>query len=85
MNMNKIYFNRRLAGNAGLYRLGTAFKNDRGWKFYPHVAGRRPSAKFHVTWEACLPRWVGYPDACESEFAPDVTARVSSALREFFS
>lgn len=47
--------------------LGTAVRHPAGWRFIPAVAGRMPSRKCHPTMEACLPRWVGYPDACESE------------------
>ena len=52
-----------------LFCLGEAvFKLKEGWKFYPCVSGRAPSRKFHATLEACLPRWLGYPDACESYY-----------------
>jgi len=37
-----------------------------GWRFFPNVSGRKPSLKRHATMEKCLPRWVGYPDHCES-------------------
>jgi len=48
--------------------LGHARLYDQGWKFTPNVAGRLPSRKFHRTLERALPRWVGYPDGCESEY-----------------
>lgn len=48
--------------------LGHARLFSRGWKFYPSVASHKPSRKHHRTLEKCLPRWVGYPDSCESEY-----------------
>ena len=44
--------------------LGHAINYGKGWKFYPQVAGRHASRKFHSTMEACLPKWIGYPDRC---------------------
>jgi hypothetical protein len=39
-----------------------------GWRFFPSVAGRQPSKKSYPTLEACLPRWIGYPDRnCSQE------------------
>jgi hypothetical protein len=57
---------RRLAdGKPSL--LGRANYHDgKGWKFMPNVSGRDPSRRFWPTWEACLPKWVGYPNHCES-------------------
>lgn len=46
--------------------LGCAVQLAEGWKFIPLVSGKSTSRKFHATWEKCLPRWVGYPDSCES-------------------
>ncbi len=52
-----------------LFCLGQAFfQPTKGWKFHPRVSGREPSRKFHATLEACLPRWLGYPDSCESYY-----------------
>lgn len=65
-----VHVNRRLA-SGGTYRLGTAAKNEAGWRFLPAVSGRKTSTKAHETWEECLPRWVGYPDGCETEMRPD--------------
>jgi hypothetical protein len=70
--MKNIEFKRRLLGTGGrTYTLGFAvFKDDcggKGWKFFPKVGQHQPSRKYHETWEKCLPRWVGYPDSCESE------------------
>lgn len=48
--------------------LGTARLYSRGWKFTPNVADRKPSRKFHRKLERALPRWVRYPDGCESEY-----------------
>ena len=54
---------RQLQG-ASLGVLGDAVRCPDGWHFIPNVSGRRPSRKGWATWEACLPRWVGYPDRC---------------------
>ena len=64
--MNTVKVSRRLPSGS-VYLLGTAAKNAAGWRFIPTVCGRRPSSKAHDTWEECLPRWVGYPDRCETE------------------
>jgi hypothetical protein len=53
-------------GRGGI--LGHARLFSRGWKFYPSVAGHKPSRKHHRTLAKCLPRWVHYPDGCESEY-----------------
>jgi len=58
-------FFRRLP-DGSVYRLGTAVGTEAGWRFFPNVASRRSSRKAHPTMEKCLPRWVGYPDSCES-------------------
>jgi len=49
------------------FLVGTAERRPRGWRFIPNVSGRMSSRKFHPSLEKCLPRWVGYPDRCESE------------------
>ena len=59
-------FTRRL-NDGSVYVLGHAVQNDAGWRFLPNVASRKPSRKAHKTMERCLPRWVGYPDHCQSE------------------
>lgn len=66
MNINIIRFNQRLPGGS-VYRLGTAVQLEDGWRFVPNVTSRRSSGKAHPTWEKCVPRWVGYPDGCETE------------------
>lgn len=68
--MKSIRFNRRLA-DGSMYMLGTACHYPQGWRFIPNVASHKSSRKFHATWEDCLPRWIGYPDHCESEQARD--------------
>jgi hypothetical protein len=50
--------------------LGTAVRRADGWWFIPHVFGRKPSRVAHPTLEKCLPRWLGYPDRCESVAHP---------------
>lgn len=64
--MTRIRFNRRLS-DGSTYRLGVAVEYPQGWKFISNIASHGPSRKFHPTWEKCVPRWVGYPDGCESE------------------
>ena len=62
-------FLRRL-NDGSTFILGSAVKYHGaggGWRFFPNVSGRRVSRKRHATLEKCLPRWVGYPDHCESE------------------
>lgn len=66
MDMANYRFNRRLAGG-GTYTLGTAVRYNEGWRFLSNVASHKSSRKYHPTMEACLPKWVGYPDHCESE------------------
>lgn len=51
--------------------LGVASRQAQGWRFYPRVVGRLPSRKPHPTLEACIPRWVGYPDGCTSRLKED--------------
>ena len=65
MSAIKYRFYRRL-GDGSTYHLGTAFQTPRGWVFQPMIAGRGPSRRGHPTMEKCLPRWIGYPDRCES-------------------
>lgn len=62
-------FVRRLA-DGSTFRLGTAIQHPNGWRFIPNVVGRRSSRKAHPTMEGCLPRWINYPDGCESEAIP---------------
>ncbi len=62
----RIQFNRRLLSGQN-FVLGTAREDNFGWRFTPSVSGRSPSRKSHSTLEKCLPRWLGYPDQCESE------------------
>jgi len=64
--MNVIRFNRRLP-DGSTFRLGAAVQNEAGWRFIPNVAAHRSSRKAHATMERCIPRWVGYPDRCETE------------------
>lgn len=53
-----------------VFRLGTVvLRGDClgfGYRFIPAVSSRKPSRKVHATFEKCLPRWVGYPDNCET-------------------
>jgi len=37
------------------------------WTFNPNVAGRKPSRKFHPTFDAAIPRWTGHPNGTRSE------------------
>lgn len=50
------------------YLVGVAaYHKDKGWRFFPRISGKLPSRVYHPTWEKCVPRWVGYPDRCETE------------------
>jgi hypothetical protein len=49
------------------FKLGVAVNGPEGWRFLPNVSGHKISRKSHPTMEKCLPRWLGYPDRCESE------------------
>ena len=64
--MKTVRFNRRL-NDGTLYMLGAAVEYAEGWRFVPNVAAHKSSRKFHPTMERCVPRWVGYPNKCESE------------------
>ena len=67
MSTNVCYFvvERRLAdGTVG--KLGSVRKARDGYRFNPSVFGYKASRKGHPTLEACLPKWVGYPDRCET-------------------
>ena len=48
------------------YCLGTAVHSSAGWRFISLVASHGNSRKAHTTMRKCLPRWLGYPDRCES-------------------
>jgi hypothetical protein len=69
--MTSIKFYRALAGDERGPYLGAATRNSRGWLFLPAVSGHKPGRKRHSTWEACLPRWVNYPNGCMSERAEE--------------
>jgi len=64
--MKSVKYYRRLADGTR-FLLGTACRNELGWRFIPNVVARKSSRKNHPTLRACLPRWIGYPDHCESE------------------
>ena len=73
-----IRFFRRVPGSDQVLVLGSAcLVRNGGWRFVPNVSSRRPSRYEHKTWEACLPRWVGYPDYCESVVTGEDWQRVS--------
>ena len=40
-----------------------------GWRFMPNMCSRKPSKKSHATWEKCIPRWTGHPNATQSDLA----------------
>ena len=56
---------RRLS-DGSVARLGTVAFLGAGYRFTPAVSGRKPSRKLHGSLVASLPRWVGYPGACET-------------------
>jgi hypothetical protein len=64
--MESVRFFRRLP-DGSRYRLGTAVRYLDRWRFLSNVASHRSSRKYHSTMKSCVPRWVGYPDYCESE------------------
>ena len=66
MTPRTIDFYRRFP-NGDASRLGHAsYRPDLGWKFFPANARNKPSRKFWETMDGCLPRWLHYPDGCES-------------------
>jgi hypothetical protein len=66
MTVTKWAVERRLADGT-VARLGTVHRVAiNGYRFVSNVAGHGNSRKGHPTFEACLPRWVGYPDRCET-------------------
>lgn len=65
--MTNYRFLRRLQ-DGSTYRLGTAVQyQDGSWRFISNVTSHKSSRKYHPTMKRCIPRWVGYPDRCESE------------------
>jgi hypothetical protein len=58
---------RRLPPDGKVYEIGRACRDLHGWRFYPVTTAHGPSRKHWESWEACLPRWVGYPNRCETE------------------
>lgn len=65
-SLAKVEYVRRPAGGGTPFVLGSATRTNKGWTFHPNVAGRKPSRFPHASLEKCLPRWIGYPDYCES-------------------
>ena len=63
--MKSFTFDRKLADGSS-YRLGVAVEYPDGWRFISNVTSHKSSRKFHRTMLKCVPRWVGYPDKCES-------------------
>lgn len=57
---------RRLTETGQVYVLGVTRLCRDGWRFTPNVSSRGSSRKGHPTWEASFPRWVGYPNRCET-------------------
>lgn len=56
----------RVLPDGSTYHLGTAVEYNDGWRFISNVSAHRSSRKYHATMEKCLPRWIGYPDRCQS-------------------
>ena len=54
-----------------VYAIGRLVRYPRGWIFLPNVSGRKPSKKYHKTFEAALPRWTGGLDGTETRYALD--------------
>ena len=71
--MERYDFFRSFADGARGPLLGYAVRYEKGWRFFvaPPFGGIiRSSRAYHPTMEKCLPRWIGYPDYCESVFNP---------------
>lgn len=64
--MKKLRVFRRFA-NGEVLVLGTTVEYEQGWRFVPRVSGRSASRKYWPNWEKSLPKWVGYPNSCETE------------------
>lgn len=56
----------RTLGTGEVLRLGTVTWVGNGYRFIPNVSGRKPSRKTFGSIAAALPRWVGYPNRCET-------------------
>jgi hypothetical protein len=67
MKTERIILVHRRIKDGSTFRLGCAVRNEAGWRFIPNVSSRHPSRKAHRTFPKCLPRWVKYPDGCETE------------------
>lgn len=55
----------RADGTDGL-SLGRAVQTEQGWRFFPNTTAHKASRKFHPTFDACIPRWTGHPNATRS-------------------
>lgn len=60
----------RTLGGGEVVRLGTVRWVGDGYRFVPSVPGRRPSRKSFGSLSDALPRWVGYPNRCETRGLP---------------
>lgn len=69
--MRVIRFKQRLMGIGKpdqIIVLGEAVKVEgKGWAFFPDPQWGGAIGGAGATWEACLPKWVQYPNGCESE------------------
>jgi hypothetical protein len=81
--MTNYSFIRRLT-DGSTYRLGTACHYADGWRFISNVASHKSSRKFHPAMERCLPRWLGYPDSCESVAVEPVVVNKIEARHDQF-
>lgn len=63
---DKITVFRRFIDDDSIQILGWTKLHRDGWRFLPNVTSRKGSRKGHATWEASLPRWVNYPNGCET-------------------
>lgn len=51
-------------------RIGTVRYDGEGYRFTSNVASHGNSRKSHPTFDACMPRWVHYPNGCETRELP---------------
>jgi len=71
--MKIVAFYRRASGapKEARYLLGHACKCSitlgGWWRFVSLIKGRPSTRWAHRTMEDCLPKWLDYPDGCESE------------------
>ena len=51
--------------------VGHARQYAKGWRFIPATPARKPSRKFHTTFDTVIPRWAGGLNGTRSELVSD--------------